>query len=214
MKDQPSYNRARNAKRASYDRDTVNAILQAGLVGHLGFIAEGRPMVMPMIYALGGNCIYLHGASKARIIKLGQDTPLSMTVTLVDGIVAARSAFHHSMNYRCAVVHGTGRAVTDPSEHEQAMQALTEHLLPNRYQEVRPITAQERKATGIIALEIEAASVKIRQGPPSDDKEDLDLGIWAGVIPVTTSLGRAVADNYSPDSNEPQSVKAARVKFV
>jgi len=214
MLKQPSYNRARNAKYATYDRDAVDAILHAGLVGHVGFIADGRPMVMPMIYALGENCIYLHGASKARIIKLGQGTPLSMTVTLVDGIVAARSAFHHSMNYRCAVVHGTGRTVTDVAEHEHAMQALTEHLLPNRYEEVRPITAQERKATGIIALDIEAASVKIRQGPPSDDKEDLDLGIWAGVIPVTTALGRAIADNHSPVTDEPRSVKAARIKFA
>ena len=212
--DQPAYNRARNPKRASYDRATVDAILQAGLVGHVGFIADGRPMVMPMIYALGDECIYLHGASKARIVKLGADVPLSMTVTLVDGIVAARSAFHHSMNYRCAVVHGQGRAVTDPAEHDHAMQALTEHLLPGRYAEIRPVTAQERKATGIIALDITAASVKIRQGPPGDDAEDLALGLWAGVIPVTTALGRAVADNHAPSVEEPPSVACARRKFA
>lgn len=213
MTDQPSYNRARNAKRASYDRASVTAILEAGLVGHVGFIADGRPMVMPMIYAMGEHCIYLHGASKARIIKLGDGTPLSMTVTLLDGIVAARSAFHHSMNYRSAVVHGTGRAVTDPVEHDHAMQAMTEHLLPERYREIRPITAQERKATGIIALDIEAASVKIRQGPPSDDAEDLGLGLWAGVVPITTALGRAVADNHAPTVDEPNSVRLARQKF-
>lgn len=214
MQEQPKYNRARNPKRAAYDMAQVNAILDAGLVGHVGFVADGRPMVMPMAYARGEGCVYIHGASKARIVKLGQGVALSMTVTLLDGIVAARSAFHHSVNYRCAVVHGLGRAVTDPAEFDHALQAITEHLLPGRYAEIRPVTAQERKATGLIALEIEAASVKTRQGPPVDDAEDLALGLWAGVIPVTTALGRGVADHHCPDPAEPPSVALARARFA
>jgi nitroimidazol reductase NimA-like FMN-containing flavoprotein (pyridoxamine 5'-phosphate oxidase superfamily) len=204
MTDQPRYNRARNPKRALYDEATVHAILDAGMVGHVGFVAEGRPMVMPMAYARGPGCIWLHGASKARIVKLAEGAPMSMTVTLLDGIVAARSGFHHSVNYRSAVIHGTGRAVTDPGELETALQAITEHLLPGRYAEIRPMTAQERKATGVIALTIEAASAKVRSGPPVDDEGDHALGLWGGVPDGHTPEGMA----------EPPSVARARARFA
>lgn len=212
---QPRFNRARNPRSADYDDATVNAILDAGLVAHVAFLAEGRPMAMPMAYARGEGRIYIHGASKARIVKLSEGAPVSLTVTIVDGIVAARSGFHHSMNYRCAVAHGRGRAVGDPDELEFALQAITERLLPGRYAEIRPMSAKERKATGVVAIEIEAASAKVRAGPPIDDEDDLALGSWAGVVPVVTALGRGVADGATPAGlPEPQSVSRARVAFA
>lgn len=215
MTDQPRFNRARNSKRALYDEATVHAIIDAGMVGHVGFVADGRPMVMPMAYARGPRCLWLHGASKARIVKLAEGAPLTMTVTLLDGIVAARSGFHHSVNYRSAVVHGTGRAVTDPEELETALQAITEHLLPGRHAEIRPMTAQERKATGVIALTVEAASAKVRSGPPVDDEGDHALGLWGGVVPVVTALGRGIPDDHTPDSlAEPPSIARARARFA
>ena len=215
MTDQPRFARARNGKTARYDMGTVDAILDAGLVGHVGFVAEGRPMVMPMAFARGPGLVWLHGASKARIVKLGAGAAMSMTVTLLDGIVAARSGFHHSVNYRSAVVHGRGRAVTDTEEFETALQAITEHLLPGRYDEIRSMTAQERKATGVLALEIEAASVKVRQGPPVDDPDDHALGLWGGVVPVVTALGRGVPDGHTPpDIAEPASFSRARGRFA
>jgi hypothetical protein len=215
MTDQPRYSRARNPKRALYEEATVHAILDAGMVGHVGFVAEGRPMVMPMAYARGPGCIWLHGASKARIVKLADGAPMSMTVTLLDGIVAARSGFHHSVNYRSAVIHGTGRAVTDPGELETALQAITEHLLPGRYAEIRPMTAQERKATGVIAMTIEAASAKVRSGPPVDDEGDYSLGLWGGVVPVVTAIGRGIPDFHTPDGmTEPPSITRARARFA
>jgi nitroimidazol reductase NimA-like FMN-containing flavoprotein (pyridoxamine 5'-phosphate oxidase superfamily) len=213
--DQPRFNRARNPRRARYDEATVHAILDAGMVGHVGFITDGRPMVMPMAYARDPGCIWLHGASKARIVKLADGAQLTMTVTLIDGIVAARSGFHHSVNYRSAVVHGTGRAVTDPCELETALQAITEHLLPGRQSEIRPMTTQERKATVVIALTVEAASAKVRSGPPVDDAEDRALGLWAGVVPVVTALGRGIADGHTPEGlAEPASVARARARFA
>jgi nitroimidazol reductase NimA-like FMN-containing flavoprotein (pyridoxamine 5'-phosphate oxidase superfamily) len=215
MTDQPRFNRARNPKRALYDEATVDAILDAGMVGHVGFVAEGRPMVMPMAYARGPGCSWLHGASKARIVKLADGAPMLMTVTLLDGIVAARSGFHHSVNYRSAVIHGTGRAVTDPGELETALQAITEHLLPGRYAEIRQMTAQERKATGVIALTIEAASAKVRSGPPVDDEGDHALGLWGGVVPVVTAIGRGVPDAHTPEGMaEPSSIARARARFA
>lgn len=211
----PDYSRARQARRASYDIETIHAILDSGLVGHVGFIAEGRPMVMPMAYARSGQTIYLHGASKTRIVAMHKDgDPISMTVTLLEGIVAARSGFHHSMNYRAATVHGTTRLVTDPGEAEQALMLITNHLLPFRWDEVRPMHDRERKATGVIAIEIEHASAKIRQAPPADDVEDHNLPIWAGVIPIVTALGAPMGDGIGPDVAPPPSTHLARKKFA
>lgn len=215
MTNQAKYNKIRYAVRAAYDEATIHSILDAGLVGHVGFVAEGRPMVIPMAYARGERCIYLHGASKTRIIKGNVGAALCLTVTHIDGIVAARSAFAHSVNYRSAVVHGTGRAVTDAAEFDHALHLITEHLLPGRYDEVRAITAQENKATGVIRLEIEAASAKVRTGLPADPPEDLGLGLWAGVLPVTAALGRGIADAHSPAGMpEPPSLRAARARFA
>ncbi len=215
MSDQPHFNRPRNAKREVRNPATLEAILDAGLVAHVGFVAEGRPMVIPMAYARGPGCIWLHGASKARIIKLAAGAPMSLAVTLIDAIIAARSGFHHSVNYRSVVVHGTGRAVTDPDETDRALTAITEHLLPGRNREIRPMTVQERKATGVIALDIIAASAKVRSGPPIDDPADHTLGLWAGVVPVVTSLGRGIPDALTPPRmGEPASLGLARMKFA
>ena len=174
-------------------------------------------MVMPMAYAFAeaADCVYLHGATKTRAMKGTVGQHACLTVTLLDGIVCARSGFNHSVNYRSAVIHGTVRAVTDPAEFDRALQRITEHLLPGRYDEIRPGTAQEWKATGVIALDIEAASAKIRSGGPVDEPEDHALGLWGGVLPVTTALGRGVPDGHSPDGMaEPPSLSAARVKFA
>ncbi|MCD7060409.1 pyridoxamine 5'-phosphate oxidase family protein [Pelagibacterium xiamenense] len=212
----PDYARARQPRRAHYDAATVNAILDTGLVGHVGFIAEGRPMVIPMAYARHGDTIYLHGASKARIVAMHKDgDPITMTVTQLDGIVAARSGFHHSMNYRAAVVHGHTRLVTDLEEIELALKLITEHLLPDRWEEVRPMLPKERKATGVLALEIEATSAKIRHGPPVDEQDDHALPIWAGVIPIVTGLGHPVGDGLYPgELPPPPSAAKARAKFA
>lgn len=211
----PAYARARQPRRALYDAQTIHAILDQGLVGHVGFIAEGRPMVVPMAYARHDQTIYIHGASKTRIVAAHADgDPIAMTVTLVDGIVAARSGFHHSMNYRAATVHGRTRLVTDSQEAERALELITEHLLPGRWQEVRPMHDKERKATGILALEIEAASAKIRAAPPADDPEDHDLPIWAGVVPIVTALGQPIGDGLTPgEIPPPPSTHLARCKF-
>ncbi|NHN88077.1 pyridoxamine 5'-phosphate oxidase family protein [Acetobacter conturbans] len=209
----PDYARARQQKRVHYDEETIHDILDTGLMGHVGFSADDRPMVIPMAYARVGSTIYLHGASKTRIARL-DGVPMCLTVTHLTGIVAARSAFHHSVNYRSAVVHGTARHV-DGEEFDTALNAITEHLLPGRIAEVRAMSALERKATGVVALDIEHASAKIRTGPPVDDEDDLDLGLWAGVIPITTALGTGVQDAHTPaEVGAPPSVTAARRKFA
>ncbi len=211
----PAYARTRKGQRADYDRETIEPILEAGIVGHFGFVAEGRPMVIPMAYALDGDRIYLHGATKTRAMRSTPGLPACLTVTLVDGIVCARSGFNHSVNYRSAIVHGTARLVTEQDEFERALKLITEHILPGRYAEIRDATAKEWKATSVVALDIEAASAKVRFGAPEDEPGDTDLGLWAGVLPVTTSLGRAVPDAHTPpDMPEPPSMSAARMKFA
>lgn len=209
----PDYARARQARRAHYDEATLHAILDTGLVGHVGFVADERPMVIPMAYARIGSTLYLHGASKTRIMALdGQK--LCLTVTQLTGIVVARSSFHHSVNYRSAVVHGTARKVL-AEEHQLALDAITDHLLPGRSGEVRAMTAQERKATGVMALDIEAASAKIRTGGPVEDDADLPSTQWGGVVPVVTALGTGLQDGHTPEGTlPPASLRKAQAKFL
>ncbi|GBQ93240.1 pyridoxamine 5'-phosphate oxidase family protein [Asaia krungthepensis] len=209
----PDYAKARQGKRAHYDEETIHAILDTGLVGHVGFVSQERPMVMPMAYARVGSTLYLHGASKTRLMGLdGQK--MCVTVTQLTGIVAARSSFHHSVNYRCAVVHGTARKVTD-DEHEKALNAITDHLLPGRSGELRAMTPQELKATGVIALDINAASAKIRTGPPVEDADDLPSSLWGGVVPVVTALGTGIQDAHTPEGTlPPPSIRKAQAKFI
>lgn len=215
MSDLPAYAVARQRKRARYDAATIQAILDRGIAAHVGFVADGRPMVIPMAYARDGDSLYIHGASTTRIIEgLADGDPVCLTVTLIDGIVAARSAFNHSVNYRSVVVHGAVRHVVDRDEHDRALRLITEHLLPGRWDEIRPMLEKERRATGVIALAIEAASAKVRTGGPIDDEGDYALGVWGGVLPLTPVFGAPESDGRGPASDRvPASLAAAVKKF-
>jgi nitroimidazol reductase NimA-like FMN-containing flavoprotein (pyridoxamine 5'-phosphate oxidase superfamily) len=184
-------------KRGVYDRATVEAILDEGLVCHLAFVHLGQPFCIPTIHARVGRRVYLHGSAASRMVRtLGSGAPACLTVTHVDGIVLARSVFHHSMNYRSAMVLGTLRAVEDPDEKLGALEALTERLVPGRWPEVRWPSRKELKATSVLALELDEASAKVRTGPPGDDEEDLALPVWAGVIPVDVRAGAPEPDGF------------------
>ena len=206
----PSWARTRVRDRDVPEREAALAVLREARVAHVGFIDAGRPMVVPMIYALIGDTLYLHGAKATRFIKANRESaPLCVTVTLVDGIVVARSAFHHSMNYRCVMAHGNARLVTEPGEREEALIALTDHMLPGRWSEIRPMTDKENAATGILALQLEYMTLKARSGPPKDDEEDYDLPIWAGVVSLGETVTRVQDDPRLRDGIErPASVEA------
>jgi len=210
----PKHAKIRVSKRAHYDRETVHAILDKGLVAHVGFVLDERPMVIPMAYARDGDILYIHGAKAARIIKKNKSVPACLTVTQIDGLVIARSAFHHSVNYHSVVVHGQLRDVTDTDEKERALVLVTNHILPGRWDEVRPMTEKELKSTGVLALEIESASAKIRSGPPVDEDEDYALPIWAGVLEANQGLGATVDDPKNITDIEPASIELARAKFA
>lgn len=214
--DKPPYARIRQMSRGGYDRALAYEILDAGLVAHCGFIHEDRPMVIPMAYARIGDSLFIHGASTTRIVKNNaKGVPASLTVTLLDGLVVARSAFHHSMNYRCAIVHGTARLVDDKDEQVRALAAITDHMLPGRWGECRAMSAKEHKATGVLVLDIDQVSTKVRTGGPVDDKIDLGTDLWAGVVPVTTALGQPFDAYDVPDGTPvPPSIPAARRKFA
>jgi uncharacterized protein len=174
----------REPQRARYDRKAIDAILDEGLICHLGFEVDGQPFVIPTLHARVGDMLYVHGSSASRALRhAGSGAPVCVTVTIFDGLVLAKSVFNHSVNYRSAVVFGTARVVPDEKKLE-ALHALTNQLVPGRWEEVRPPTAQELKATWILALPIEAASAKVRTGGPEDEPEDLDLPYYAGVVPV------------------------------
>ena len=185
----------RGAKRARTDRSDLYAVLDAGLVGHLAVVLDGAPVVLPTGYGRLGDTLYLHGSTGAATLRAAlAGAPVCFTVTHLDGIVYARSAFHHSMNYRCAVVHGSARPVTDPEEKLLGLRVLTEQLAPGSWTATRPPDRKELAATSVLALDLAEASVKIRTGPPGDDERDLPAPgdpdpVWAGVRPITTVLG-------------------------
>jgi uncharacterized protein len=182
-------------KRAAYDRAQVHAILDAGFLCHVGFAIDAQPYVIPTGYARAGETLFIHGSAASRLLRtLSEGVDVCVTVTLVDGFVLARSAFHHSMNYRSVVVLGKARLVTDPAEKREALRCFTNHIAPGRWEEVREPTEKELKATSVLALPLEEVSAKVRTGPPIDDEEDYALPIWAGVIPVQTSIGEPQAD--------------------
>jgi hypothetical protein len=182
--------------RGAHDRATIDAILDEGMVAHVGFAGgEGQPYVIPTLYARVGEEVYFHGSAASRTIRaLAAGAQACLTVTLLDGLVLARSAVHHSVNYRSVVVLGTARPVEDLAERMEAVRAFTERLVPGRWQEARPPTVKELKAISVLALSLDEASAKVRSGPPLDDEEDYALDVWAGVIPVRTS-----ADTPQPD---------------
>jgi len=180
-------------ERAAYDRATVHAILDEGFLCHVGFVAGGQPYAIPTGYARVGETIYLHGSTGSRLgLRPGMD--VCVTVTLLDGLVLARSAFHHSMNYRSVMVLGRTRAVPDPEEQDAALRALVEHIVPGRAEEVRGADGRELAATAVLALPLAEVSAKVRTGPPKDDDPDYDLPIWAGVLPLALTPGDPVPD--------------------
>jgi nitroimidazol reductase NimA-like FMN-containing flavoprotein (pyridoxamine 5'-phosphate oxidase superfamily) len=190
--------------RADYERATIDAILDEALVAHLGFVIDGQPYVIPTLHARVGDDVYVHGAASSRMATmLGAGIPACLTVTLVDGLVLARSAFHHSMNYRSAVVLGRARYVEGPEERAAALAAFTERLIPGRWAEVRPPRRQELKGTRVLALSLTEASAKVRTGDPVDDEDDYALDVWAGVLPLTVEPGAPVPDARLRDGIAP-----------
>ena len=182
-------------KRGEYDRATIYKILDEAFVCHVGFVANEKPFVIPTGYARRGDDLLIHGSSASRMMRsLSAGVEVCATVTLIDGLVLARSAFHHSMNYRSVVVFGTAKLIEDEREKLDALEALTEHIAPNRWADVRPPTRKELKATLVLSLPIEEASAKIRTGNPVDDEADYDLNVWAGVLPISLTTGEPVND--------------------
>ncbi|MDQ1021154.1 pyridoxamine 5'-phosphate oxidase family protein [Streptomyces afghaniensis] len=189
----------RAAHKASYDRDLVHSILDEAYVCHLGFVRDGAPVVLPTLYARVGERLYVHGSTGSRPLReAGQadpGLPVCLTVTHVDGLVLARSAFHHSINYRSVVVHGVARDVTDPEEKRQALDALVDHVVPGRSSDSRPANRKELAATAVIRLDLDEVSAKVRTGGANDEPEDLTLPHWAGVVPLHKGYDTPVANH-------------------
>ena len=186
----------RHPERGRYDRAAIDAVLDAGLVAHLGFVADGQPFVIPTLHARVGDEVFVHGSAASRTLRtLADGFPACLTVTLLDGIVLARSVFEHSMNYRSVVVLGNATAVVDPDEKTAALEAFTEKLLPGRWAEARPPTRKELKATSVLRLPLDEASAKIRDGGPHDgDTPDAELDVWAGHVPLVVAALDPVPD--------------------
>ncbi|OBK52289.1 flavin-nucleotide-binding protein [Mycobacterium gordonae] len=186
----------RYRERARYDRETVHRILDESLICHLAYVKDGLPVVLPTIHTRIGETLYIHGSSGSGPMLAARlaGMPVCVTVTLVDGLVLARAAMHHSMNYRSVVAVGTARIVEDPDEKAQALHAVLNHIRPGRADDCRPPDARELAATAVLALDLDEVSAKIREGGVSDDAEDLTLPYWAGVVPVRLTAGAAVPD--------------------
>ncbi|MFJ9613390.1 pyridoxamine 5'-phosphate oxidase family protein [Streptomyces noursei] len=205
----------RARERARYDEETVHAILDEGHVCHLGFVRDGAPVVLPTLYGRVDNRLYVHGSTGSRPLRMagGQSADpglaVCLTVTHVDGLVLAKSAFHHSMNYRSVVVHGTAHQVTDQEEKKAALDALVDHVLPGRAADSRPANAKELAATAVLRLDLHEVSAKIRTGGPNDDPEDLALPHWSGVLPVSPAYGAPIpADDLAPGIPAPDYLSA------
>jgi nitroimidazol reductase NimA-like FMN-containing flavoprotein (pyridoxamine 5'-phosphate oxidase superfamily) len=182
-------------KRASYDKLAVHAILDQGFICHVGFAVEAQPYVIPTVYARADDTIYVHGSAVSRMLRtLTQQVPVCITVTLLDALVLARSAFHHSLNYRSVVMLGNARLVDGSDEKMRALHLITNHVVPQRWEEARSPNALELKQSIVLALALDEVSAKIRSGPPVDDEEDYALPVWAGLVPVETRLGVPVDD--------------------
>ena len=180
-------------ERGSFDKETVFAILDEGYLCHVAFAVNGKPFVIPTLYARSGESIFLHGSAASRMLRqLDTGAPVSVCVTHVDGFVLARSAFHHSMNYRSVVLFGTARMVTDPVAKLDALKLFTDWMVADRWDELRTTTEKELKATSVLEMHIDQASAKVRTGPPNDDPADVELPIWSGVLPVRRCFSEAV----------------------
>ena len=172
-------------KRGHYDSEIINQILDEALICHVGFVEDDQPYVIPINFARVGDTIVLHGAKASRLLKhIEAGHPVCVEATIVDGLVLARSVFHHSVNYRSVVLFGTGRLVTDEEEKLAALEAVTEHLIPGRWKEARLPNPKELNATSVVSIRIDEASAKVRVGPSVDDEEDYTLPVWAGVLPL------------------------------
>ena len=181
-------------KRGAYDQKTVYEILDAGQIAHVSFVVDDQPFIIPTLYGRKDNVVYIHGSTASRMLKhLQEGVPCSLAVTLVDGLVLARSAFHHSMNYRSVVVFGKA-TITEGEEKAEALKVISDQVIDGRWDEVREPNEKELKGTAVLRIPIEQASAKIRTGPPGDDKEDYELDIWAGVVPLKQVAGQAEED--------------------
>jgi len=181
--------------RGSHDWDTINAILDTGFLAHVGFCVDGQPYVIPTLYGRDGGKLYLHGSAASRMLgTLETGVPGCITVTLVDGLVLARSAFHHSMNYRSVIAFGTAHRIDEPAQKTRALRIISEHLIAGRWNDVRKPSENELKATAVLEFAIEEASAKIRTGPPLDDEEDYSLPVWAGILPLSLEAKSPVSD--------------------
>ena len=182
-------------QRGAYDKETLYKVLDAGFICNAGFVVDNQPFVIPTIYGREGNKIYFHGATTSRmLVNLKKGVPVCISVTHLDGLVLARSAFHHSMNYRSAVIFGNAKEVTDDRK-EHALKVVSENIMGGRWDEVRGPNTKELKATSVLEIEIDQASTKIRTGPPKDEPEDYDLDIWAGVVPIKMTVESPVNDD-------------------
>lgn len=185
----------RMPKRGHYDRATVHAILDAGAIAHVGYVIDGQPFVTPTAYWRRGERLYWHGSSASRMLRtIDAGSPVCVTVAHIDGFVLARSAFHHSVNYRSVMAFGTAHKITDEAEVMEALRDFTERLYPGRWDVLRPVTPQELKATTVLAMDLTEAVAKVREGMPLDDDEDYALPIWAGVLPVQTTVLAPLSD--------------------
>ena len=185
----------REPDRGVYDRETLNRILDEGFLCHVGFVLEGQPYVIPTSYGRDGDVLYIHGSAASRMLRnLSGGIPVCITVTLLDGLVLARSIFNHSMNYRSAVILGTATLVDHPDEKLRALRALSEHILPRRWEDVRQPNEKELRATAVLRIAIEEFSSKVRTGPPIDDEPDYTFPTWAGVIPLQMESGAPIPD--------------------
>ena len=185
----------RAPKRGFYDKETIYKILDANFICQIAFVHNGYPVIIPTIYGRDKEFIYIHGASVSRmLVELEKGLPISVNVTQTDGIVLARSAFHHSLNYQSVVIFGEASIVTNNEERNRALKVISDQIIPDRWEEVRLPNKTELKATKVLKIPITEASAKIRKGPPSDDKDDYSLPIWAGVIPMETKFGNPISD--------------------
>jgi len=200
----------REAHKADYDRSTIDAVLDAALVAHVGVVgADGRPVVIPTAFARIGNEVVLHGSVASRLLRTAASAPICVTVTLLDAMVVARSTFQSSMRYRSVVVMGTPRAVTDPEERVRALTALSEHLIPGRTAEVRPMSDVELRQTAVLALALDEASAKVSIGFSDDPDDDVGSSVWAGVVPLVTTWGDPVpAPDLSEGVDLPNSIRS------
>jgi hypothetical protein len=203
-------------ERGFYRRNTIYKILDEGLVCHVGFVVNGEPIVIPMAYVRAGNMLYVHGSVASRLLRtLARGIPVCVTVTLLDGVVLARSAFHHSMNYRSVVVFGVASAVKSVTKKLRALHAFSEHVMPGRWADVRKPNDTELKQTLVLELPLAEASAKIRTGPPIDEPSDYDLRVWAGELPLSFVAGEPVADpRLLPGVEAPGYIRHTRIQSV